>query len=236
MTKLVLVRRPAIVSSLLAPVFFIGGTLVSEAVTPTYDPIKQTISELAALDAHTHLFLTTLFVMTGICHLITSFYATGIGLPGRVAIFVAGLMTFAVAVFPLPTMAGSTPEHRYSAMIGFVLLAIWPVLGMRISKKYPWLIRPWGAIFGTALLGVFCFWFLGVWADLNQPHIGVVERFAANLESMWPAVVVIALWMRSRRDRRPIPPASMLAGEELAVFPDATHERNTGAIGKMNIA
>ena len=207
MTKIVLVRRPAIISSLLAPVLFIGGTVISEAVTPTYNPIKQTISELAALDASTHLFLTTLFVMTGICHLITAVYATGIGLLGRIAIFIAGLMTFAVAIFPLPTMAGSTPEHRYSAMIGFILLAIWPLLGMRRSKKYPWLVRPWGAIFGTALLGVFCFWFLGVWADLSQPNIGLVERFAADMESLWPAVVVVALWRRSRRDHRAIPVA-----------------------------
>jgi len=205
MTKIVLVRRPAIISSLLAPVLFIGGTIVSELVSPTYDPIKQTISELAALDASTHLFLTTLFVMTGICHLITAVYAVGIGLPGRIAIFIAGLSTFAVAIFPLPTAAGSTPEHRYSAMIGFILLAIWPVLGMRLSKKYPWLVRPWGTIFGTAFLGAFCFWFLGVWADTSQPNIGLVERFAADLESLWPAVVVVALWMRSRRDHRTIP-------------------------------
>jgi hypothetical membrane protein len=205
MTKLVLVRRPAIVSSLLAPVFFIGGTIAAELAMPNHDPVKQTISELAALDAPTHLFLTTFFVLTGICHLITAVYATGIGLPGRVAIFIAGLTTFAVAIFPLPTAAGSTPEHRYSAMIGFILLAIWPVLGMRLSKKYPWLIRPWGAILGTAIMGVFCFWFLGVWSNLSQPNIGLVERFAADLESIWPAVVVMALWLRSRRDHRAIP-------------------------------
>ncbi len=205
MTTLVFVRRPAIVSSLLAPVLFVGGTMVAETLSPAYNPIRQTISELAAQDAPTYLLVTTLFVMTGICHLITAVYATGIGLPGRIAIFVAGLTTFAVAIFPLPTAAGSTPEHRYSAMIGFVLLAIWPVLGMRKSKKYPWLIRPWGAIFGTALMGIFCFWFLGVWSDLSQPNIGLVERLAADLESAWPGVVVVALWLRSRRDKRAIP-------------------------------
>jgi hypothetical membrane protein len=204
-TTLVFVRRPAIVSSLLAPVLFVGGTMVAETLSPAYNPIRQTISELAAQDAPTYLLVTTLFVMTGICHLITAVYATGIGLPGRIAIFVAGLTTFAVAIFPLPTAAGSTPEHRYSAMIGFVLLAIWPVLGMRKSKKYPWLIRPWGAIFGTALMGIFCFWFLGVWSDLSQPNIGLVERLAADLESAWPGVVVVALWLRSRRDKRAIP-------------------------------
>lgn len=205
MTKMVLVRRPAIVSSLLAPLFFIGGTFVAEALTPAYNPIKQTISELAALDAPTHVLVTILFVLTGICHLTTARYATGIGLPGRVAIFIAGLTTFAVAVFPLPTAAGSTVEHRISAMIGFVLLAVWPVLGMRMSKKYPWLLRPWGAVLGTAILGFFCFWFLGVWSDVSQPNIGLIERFAADLESVWPAVVVMALWVRSRRDNRPIP-------------------------------
>ncbi len=205
MTKMVVVRRPAIVSSLLAPVLFVGGSIAAQLMAPSYDPVRQTISELAALDAPTHLFLTTIFALTGTCYLITAVYAVGIGLPGRIAIFIAGLTMFAVAAFPLPTAAGSTPEHRYSAMTGFILLATWPVLGMRFSRKYPWLSRPWGAIAGTAFLGIFCFWFLGVWADPSQPHIGLVERVAANLESLWPAVVVMALWARSRRDHRVIP-------------------------------
>ena len=34
----------------------------------------------------------------------------------------------------------SSPEHRYSAMAGFVLLALWPVLSMRFSPRYPWLV------------------------------------------------------------------------------------------------
>lgn len=202
MTKTVFVRRPAIVSSLLAPTFFIGGTFLAEALSPSFSPIKQTISELAASDAPTHVLVTVLFVMTGFCHLTTAIYATGIGLPGRIAIFIAGLTTFAVAIFPLPTAAGSTVEHRVSAMIGFILLAIWPVLGLRLSKNYPWLVRPWGAVLGTAILGFFCFWFLGVWSDPSLPHVGLVERFAADLESAWPAVVVVALWMRDRHEQR----------------------------------
>ena len=80
------VRRPALISSVLAPVFFIGGTLVAEALSPGFDPVRQTISELAAVDAPTQVFMTLMFVLTGVCHLITAGYTPGLWLPGRIAL------------------------------------------------------------------------------------------------------------------------------------------------------
>ncbi|MBX9472886.1 DUF998 domain-containing protein [Microcella sp.] len=87
----ILVRRPALVSSALAPVFFIGGTIVAELLSPGFDPVLQTISELAAVDAPTQLFMTFMFVLTGVCHLVTAIYAPGLWLPGRTALGLAGV-------------------------------------------------------------------------------------------------------------------------------------------------
>ncbi len=195
------VRWPALVSSALAPVFFMGGTLVAEALWPSFDPVQQTISELAAGDAPTRVFMTIMFALTGLCHLITSVFAVGIGRPGRIALGLAGLSTLAVAAFPLPTVASSSTAHTLSAMAGFVLLAIWPVLGMRRSRDYPWLIRPTGAVLGTLAMGGLCFWFLAVWISDEAVALGVSERAAANLESLWPLFVVVALAVRQHRAR-----------------------------------
>ena len=121
-------RRPALASSVLAPVFFIGGTLVAQALWPEFDPVRQTISELAAGDAPTRVFMTIMLALTGLCHLVTSVYAVSVVRAGRIALGLAGLATIAVAAFPLPSVVGSSTAHTLSAMAGFVLLAIWPAL------------------------------------------------------------------------------------------------------------
>lgn len=61
-----LVRRPALISAALAPVFFIGGTIVAGALWPEYNPVTQTISELAAGDAPTRVFMTVVFMLTAV--------------------------------------------------------------------------------------------------------------------------------------------------------------------------
>jgi hypothetical membrane protein len=193
---------PALISAALAPVFFIGGTVVAGLAWPSYNPISQTISELAAGDAPTRIFMTVFFMLTAICHGVTGVFARGIGIPGRIALGLAAISTFAVAIFPLPTVAGTSVEHRISAIVGFVLLAIWPVLGMRLRRDFPWIIRPWGAILGTALLATACFYFLAVWSSPQTGTVGLVERIAANAESLWPALVVGVFAVVDRRRAR----------------------------------
>ena len=79
-----LIGRPAIVSSYLAPVLLIGGTFVAGALWPGYDPVRQTISELAAGDAPTRVLMTVFFVLTGLCHLVTVTFARGIGIADHI--------------------------------------------------------------------------------------------------------------------------------------------------------
>jgi hypothetical membrane protein len=195
-------RRPSIVSSVAAPVIFIGGMIVAQAVSPQFDPARQTISELAALDAPTAVFMTVVFVLTGLCHLVTGAFATGIAAPGRIALALGGLLSFGVAASPLPTAAGTSDLHRLFAGLGFLVFTFWPVLGLRRSRAYPWLVRPWGAALGTALLAVFSVWFLAVWSQPELGYVGVIERLCGVAQSLWPAVVVIALVVTERREVR----------------------------------
>lgn len=199
------VRRPALVSSLLAPVFFVGGTVVAELMSPGFDPIRQTISELAAVDAPTQVFMTLMFVLTGVCHLISAVFAPGLWLPGRIALGLAGIALLAVAAFPLPA-EGTSPEHRYAAMAGFVLLALWPVLSMRLGRQYPWLLRPTWAVLSTLAVGATCVAFAWIEAQPDATTVGLAERVAAYLESAWPAVVVLVMWWHQKRTL-PLPPA-----------------------------
>ena len=194
-----LIGRPAIVSAYLTPVLFIGGTIVAGIMTPGYDPVRQTISELAAGDAPARVFTTIIFVATGLSHLVTIAFARGIGIPGRITYLAGALASLAVAAFPLPSVAGTSAVHNTAAIIGFVLLAAWPVLGMRFRPDFPWLVRPLGSILGTVILTAICLSFLVVWLSHSSPYIGVLERMAADAESIWPAVVVTALALRARQ-------------------------------------
>ncbi|CAB4889172.1 MAG: DUF998 domain-containing protein [Actinobacteria bacterium] len=195
----VLVGRTALVSSILAPVLFIGSTFLAEQMYAGYNPASQTISELAALTAPTHVFMTVMFMCTSLCHIVTAGFSPGIGIPGRLALGLAGVATFMVALFPLPSIEGTSIPHRISAMIGFILLAVWPVLGMRVGGTWPWIVRPWGAVTGTLIMGAACFWFLGVWSNQSLGYVGVVERLGGDLESTWPAIVMITLFVVQRR-------------------------------------
>lgn len=197
-----LLGRPAIVSAYLVPVIFIGGTTIAGLAWPGYNAVHQTISELAAVDAPTRVFTTTVFVLAGLGHLVTVSFARGIGPAGRITYLVGALGSLAVAVFPLPAGGGRSVEHNISAIVGFVLLAAWPLLGMRLRPGYPWVVRPIGSVLGTVVLTIFCLWFLAVWTSTSVPYVGLVERLAAGAESIWPAVVVTALAVRARRLER----------------------------------
>jgi Protein of unknown function (DUF998) len=91
--------------------------------------------------------------------------------------------------------------HNTAAIVGFVLLAAWPILGMRRDPDFPWLVRPLGATLGSVVLAAACIWFLVVWIPHSVPYVGLVERVAAYAESIWPAVVVTALYLRARQLR-----------------------------------
>lgn len=197
-----LIRTPAVVSSILAPVLFIGGIAIVSAITPHYDPVRQTISELAAIDAPTRVAATVLFVATGLCHLVTIWFARGIGVLGRIVFLVGALASLAVAALPLPAHNGSSQAHNDAAIIGFVLLAAWPVFGMRLRKDVPWIVRPVGSILGTVVLTAICLWFLSVWTAPSGGAIGLVERIAADAESVWPAIVCLLLFWHARRNTR----------------------------------
>jgi hypothetical membrane protein len=196
-----LIGRPAIFSAYLTPVLFIGGTIVAGLAWPGYDPTRQTISELAAGDAPTRAFMTIIFVLTGWSHLVTVAFARGIAVPGRIVYLLGALASLAVAAFPLPSVEGTSAVHNTAAIIGFVLLAAWPILGMRRRPAYPWLVRPLGSVLGTVVLTAICVWFLVVWTSHSGLYVGLVERFAADAESIWPAVVVTALFLRARKLR-----------------------------------
>ena len=204
------VRLPALIAGIAAPLISIGGQIGAMFTWPAYNPYVQTISEMAAGDAPTQVFMEIVFCLCGIATLIVAMYTPGIAKLGRALIFISGFSFFGVAYFPLETMAGaSSLGHKLSAMVGFILLAAWPLVGWRRGANVPWVLRPIPSIAATVVMAIFCFWFLAVWANPALGYVGTMERAAAWLEGIWPLIVVIVLW-RAQRTPAVATPASSI--------------------------
>jgi hypothetical membrane protein len=196
-----LVRRPAIVSSITAFLVFTVSTVISQALVPGFDSVRQTISELAADDAPTHIFMTAAFIISGTCHLVTAYFTPAIGLPGRIALAIAGVTSWGVAYFSLPTAAATSQPHRVAAIAGFVIFTFWLLLGMRRSTAYPLVLRPRFVVPVSIALSIVSLVFLYCWTLPGFAQIGFVERACAFTQALVPVTVVLWLWRVQRLQR-----------------------------------
>lgn len=186
--------RRALISSIGAPLFLIGGWTLAARLQPGgFDSITETISQLASREAASRWVMSAAFVGTGICHLVTASGAAEVPKAGRIAIAVGGVSLIGVAAFPISSGAPA-PMHAVFALTGFISLAIWPVLGRRSSDAV-WALRYSSAIpAATVMLALTAIFLLEQAA--SGYYVGLTERLAAGAESLWPLVTVLALIRR----------------------------------------
>lgn len=172
-------RRWVWVSAGLAPVALIGGwSWAAARQPPSYDPVRDTISALAAHGATDRWVMTAGLALLGVCHLLTAAGLTEAGTSARVQLAVGGAGTAAVAALPQPT-----PAHVPAATIGFLALALWPAASRVPGRRV--------AVVATGVLLALLGWLAVelVRGDL----LGLSERLLAGAESFWPLVVVLTL-------------------------------------------
>jgi hypothetical membrane protein len=195
-TPMTTVPRWGVLSALLAPLLLVGGWSVGAALRPDgYDPVRRTISDLAAVGAPHRWVMTFALLGVGFCHIVTAAALRPVAVPGRAVLALGGVATLLVAANPLPA-AGSSGAHTAAASVAFGALACWPLLAWRRDGRA-------GGVLGTAprlaaavvLLGTLA-WFV---LDLGTGTGGLAERCAAALQALWPLVVVLLL----RRDSAP---------------------------------
>lgn len=171
-------------SACTAPVALIGGwSWAGSRQPPGYDPVRDTISALAARGAPDRWIMTTGLAVLGVCHIVTAAGLTEAGIGGRALLSVGGAATVMVAALPQPA-AG----HVAAATVGFAALASWPAVTLVPSRRKARL----AAAGLLALLG----WLV---VELRRGElVGLSERILAGAEALWPLVVVLAL-IRSRQ-------------------------------------
>ncbi len=194
------IAKVAFVVAIIGPIQSILGWTIAGSLWPGYDPIRQTISDLAANESPVNWIMSSFFILGGVLTLIAAIYARTLAMPGRVALFISALCTFGLTIFPTP-LVGYSLMHRIFAISSFVLSAGWPILAMRFRKDAPWIIRPAASIIGTALQTALALWFLSTWTDPAATSVGVWERVVAVSQAAYVSVVVIAIYLSQNRPK-----------------------------------
>ncbi|MEV3928905.1 MULTISPECIES: DUF998 domain-containing protein [unclassified Streptomyces] len=213
-------------SSVSAPILLVGGWAVSaELQGPGYDPASATISILAADGAGGYWVMTSALLALGACHVITAWGLHPAAPFGRVALACGGLSVMLLALFPAPTSGGSF-SHGVVVAVGFVLLAVWPVLAVRrgagpqritsvgragpgpgaaapfSGRTAPWGLRPVPSTTATALMWLGGAWFLLALFLLETA--GAAERVITFAQSFWPLVVAVSCFRHVRDEGPPV--------------------------------
>ena len=90
-----------VVSAGLSPALATAGWLVADAVQPTsYSPIRKTISVLAGYAGTDRWIMTGALFLVGGCQLLTAAGLTGVRVPARILLGVAGLSSIGIAASP----------------------------------------------------------------------------------------------------------------------------------------
>lgn len=139
---------------IVGPLAFITSWVVSGAITPGYSPIRDHISDLAAVDAPTRPLMSLGFAVFTVA--IAS--AAGplrrvIGTPGSIALGVNAVVSGAIALAPLGASADGDRLHQVVAGAGYLALAaLAPVAAPALAKRHPTLAKASVAVGATSLV------------------------------------------------------------------------------------
>jgi len=192
------IGKPAFIAALIGPIQSVLGWVIAGALWAEYNPVTQTISDLAANESPVRWIMSGFFVFGGVLTLIVSISAKTLALPGRIALFLSAIATFGLTIFPTP-LVGYSVEHRVFAIASFALSAFWPILAMRFRKDAPWIIRPMASIIGTTLQLALAVWFLSTWTDPETTNVGVWERVVTVSQALYGSIVVIVIYLGSKK-------------------------------------
>lgn len=188
---------PAVVAAVIGPIQSVLGWLIAGSLWVGYDPVRQTISELASPESPVKVIMSSFFILGGTLTLIAAFYSPTFAMPGRIALIISGICTYGLTIFPTP-LIGSSPQHLFFAITSFVLSAGWPLLAMRFRTDAPAILRPKWSVTIALLQGALAIWFLVVWSDPNSQMIGAWERVVTVSQAAVASLLVLVCFNAQR--------------------------------------
>jgi len=170
-----------------APALLIGGFFVATAMQPaSYNPVRDTISELAERGATDSWMMTSALVGLGLCFLVAALGLQPARRLGRVLLAGGGVATLLIAVFSEPPH-GYSFAHELAVIAATLTCCTWPVLASH--RLHPALLLT--RIPSLAAAGVSLG--LAAWYALESHGalVGLAERCAAAAPPLWLLAVVV---------------------------------------------
>jgi hypothetical membrane protein len=181
-------------SSAAAPLILLAGwTIAAGLQQRRYDPVRQTISVLAAHGSTDRWVMTIAFLAVGACDVITGLALRPAALAGRIVLIAGGIAGMLVGLSPETLGDGAPARHLLFAGLGFVTLTIWPAAAARRdeARAAPWAFRPVIAAGASAATLVLAAWFL---AELvvGGSQLGLAERALGEFQALWPLAAALS--------------------------------------------
>lgn len=178
----------ALVAGIAAPMLLIGGVFVGATLQPvSYNPVRDTISELAGGGATDSWVMTSAIVGVGLCYLVVGLGLKPARIVGRLLLVGGGVATLFVAALPQPRY-GYSLAHELAVIVAAAACCTWPVFAA--YRRHPVLLLTRAPSFAAAgvLLGLLAWYAF----ESNGALLGIAERCAATAPALWLLTVVVA--------------------------------------------
>jgi hypothetical membrane protein len=184
-----------VVSSAAAPVLLGTGWTGAASLQPRFDPVRDTVSALAAQGATDRWVMTLTFLVVGACYVVTALGLRPAGAAGRLILIAGALAGMLVAANPEHPADPYPVPHIIAASVGLAGLITWPAGAWRRGPAVPWGLRPAVGATAVAVLFALVLWF-GAELVLGFGQVGLAERVAGGAQAVWPLAVVISCLIR----------------------------------------
>lgn len=180
----------ALLSAFVAPVAYLGGWLYAGATTHAYDPVRSSVSDLAAGDAPHRWVMTLALVVTGVALVVTAVGLRPADGAGRALLGVGGGATLIVAWIPNTHVGHNFVGHMIATYLTYASLSLWPAVIARNVPGAPLVLRP---TFGKTTAIVMGFLVLVTVADIitGGATLGLRERVLTTMQLLVPLVVAL---------------------------------------------
>jgi len=170
-----------------APVLLVGGFVIAAAMQPgSYNPVRDTISDLAERGATDPWVMTTALACLGLCYLLAAFGLRPAGRVGRVLLAGGGVATLSIAAFRAPR-EGYSFAHELAVIAAALTCCTWPLFASGRLHPAPLLKRTPGLAATAVSLGLVTWYAL----ESHGALLGVAERCAASAPPLWLLAVVV---------------------------------------------
>jgi hypothetical membrane protein len=179
-----------VVSSAASPVLLIAGwTIAGLLQPPSYSPVADTVSALAAMNANDRWVMTLVFLVVGVCDAVTGAALRPAASAGRLILITGAVAGMVVAANP--EHSGGSVAHAVWASVGFAGLAAWPAGAWHRGPLVPWGLRPAVCAAAAAVQMILLAWFV-VELITGAAQIGLAERVVGGAQAAWPLIVVLS--------------------------------------------